>query len=126
MASASTFPSATRGSATGLATTGQRWRRCAATLSVARAAGRRARRPVWRCRMSFPRVSLYPYAEAPMLIEPLTGAVRAAQVAGWHQDGEHDIARPSSLPGLPPAEDASPGLLALRPGCGDPEGPALG
>jgi hypothetical protein len=33
-----------------------------------------------------------------MLIEPLTGAVRAAQVAGWHQDGEHDIARHPACP----------------------------
>jgi len=28
-----------------------------------------------------------------MLIEPLVGAARAAQVTDWHWDGEHDIAR---------------------------------
>ena len=33
-----------------------------------------------------------------MLIEPLVGAARAAQVAGWHRDGEHDIARHPACP----------------------------
>jgi hypothetical protein len=33
-----------------------------------------------------------------MLIEPLVGAARAAQVTGWHWDGEHDIARHPACP----------------------------
>jgi hypothetical protein len=33
-----------------------------------------------------------------MLIEALTGAARAAQVAGWHRDGEHDEARHPACP----------------------------
>jgi hypothetical protein len=33
-----------------------------------------------------------------MLVEALTGAARAEQVAGWHMDGEHEIAKHPACP----------------------------
>jgi hypothetical protein len=45
-----------------------------------------------------------------MLIEPLVGAARAAQVAGWHRDGEHDIARHPACPVCHPPVDTPTGL----------------
>lgn len=45
-----------------------------------------------------------------MLIEALTGAARAEQVAGWHMDGEHDIAKHPACPICHPA-------ALMRPGC---------
>jgi len=44
-----------------------------------------------------------------MLIEPLVGVARAAQVAGWHRDGEHDIARHPACPVCHPPLDTPTG-----------------
>ena len=50
-----------------------------------------------------------PPQEHSMLIEPLVGAARAAQVAGWHRDGEHDIARHPACPVCHPPQDTPTG-----------------
>ena len=45
-----------------------------------------------------------------MLIEPLTGADRAEQLAGWHIEGEHQLAKHPACPMCHPAP-------LKRPGC---------
>jgi len=45
-----------------------------------------------------------------MLIEALTGAARAEQVAEWHMLGEHDEAKHPACPVCHP-------VLLQRPGC---------